>query len=39
MFFVDNNEALQAMICSFSPFLPSLELVVECLRWDLQVEI
>ena len=34
----DNDAALQAKIRSYSPVLPSLELVMECLRWDLQAE-
>ena len=38
LYFVDNNAALQAMIRSYSPVLPSLELVMECLKWDLQAE-
>ena len=33
-YFVDNDSARLAMIKSYTPVLPSLDIVMQCLSWD-----
>ena len=34
IYFIDNDSARLALIKSYSPVLPSLEIVLSCIRWD-----
>ena len=38
IYFVDNESARIGMVRAYSPFLPSLQLILECLSWDYKNE-